>query len=177
LAVLNNKNVSDFAADKEARFGAKSKKKFWFGYKKHVSVDMQSGMINKVAITSAEVIDSKGFKNVTPKQGAVYADKGYSDINVQSVAKANNLHLCAIKKNNMKGKNFDLDRYYCGIRAPYERVFSNCSKKTRYRGLVKNQFHAFMHTIAFNLKRLVVLTTENARENVRLIANPPTFAV
>lgn len=163
LAVLNNENVAKFAADKEARFGAKSKKKFWYGYKKHVSVDMQSGLINKVAITSAEVIDSKGFKNVTPKQGAAYADKGYCDKNVQDVAKANNLHLCAIKKNNMKGKNHDLDRYYSGLRAPYERVFSNCSKRTRYRGLVKNQFHAFMQTIAFNLKRLVVLTEERAK--------------
>ena len=171
LAVLNNQNIADFATDKEARFGAKSKKKFWFGYKKHVSVDMQSGLINKVAITSAEVIDSKGFKNVTPKQGAVYADKGYCDKNVQMVAKANNLHLCAIKKNNMKGKNHDLDRFYSGIRAPYERVFAHSNKRTRYRGLVKNQFHAFMQTIAFNLKRLVVLTTQNSG----LMVNQTTF--
>jgi IS5 family transposase len=171
LAVLNNQNIADFAADKEARFGAKSKKKFWFGYKKHVSVDMQSGLINKVAITSAEVIDSKGFKNVTPKQGAVYADKGYCDKNVQMVAKANNLHLCAIKKNNMKGKNRDLDRFYSSIRAPYERVFAHCNKRTRYRGLVKNQFHAFMQTIAFNLKRLVVLMADNSG----LMVNHPAF--
>ena len=171
LAVLNNQNIADFATDKEARFGAKSKKKFWFGYKKHVSVDMQSGLINKVAITSAEVIDSKGFKNVTPKQGAVYADKGYCDKNVQMVAKANNLHLCAIKKNNMKGKNRDLDRFYSSIRAPYERVFAHCNKRTRYRGLVKNQFHAFMQTIAFNLKRLVVLMAKNSG----LTVNYPAF--
>ena len=163
LEKLNNQTVTDFASDKDARFGAKSKNKFWFGYKKHVSVDMQSGLINKVAITHANVIDSKGFKNVTPKQGAVYADKGYCDKNVQRVAKANNLHLCAIKKNNMKGKNFDLDKWYCALRSPYERVFSNCSKRTRYRGIAKNQFHAFMQTIAFNLKRLVVLTEENAK--------------
>ena len=175
LAVLNNENIAYFAADKEARFGAKSKKKFWFGYKKHVSVDMQSGLINKVAITSAEVIDSKGFKNVTPKQGAAYADKGYCDKNVQIVAQANNLHLCAIKKNNMKGKNHDLDRYYSGIRAPYERVFSNSSKRTRYRGLVKNQFHAFMQTIAFNLKRLVVLTAENSGLTTNLPILTPAF--
>ena len=31
---------------------------------------MQSGMINKVAITSANVIDSKGFKHVAPNSGA-----------------------------------------------------------------------------------------------------------
>ena len=132
---------------------------------------MQSGLINKVAITSAEVIYSKGFKNVTPKQPAVYADKGYCDKNVQMVAKANNLHLCAIKKNNMKGKNHDLDRFYSGIRAPYERVFAHSNKRTRYRGLVKNQFHAFMQTIAFNLKRLVVLTTQNSG----LMVNQTTF--
>lgn len=176
LEKLNNENVSEFAVDKDARFGAKSKNKFWFGYKKHVSVDMQSGMINKVAITHANLIDSKGFKHVSPKQGAVIMDKGYCDKNVQIVAKANNLHLCAIKKNNMKDKNFDLDRWYSSLRAPYERVFGNQSKRTRYRGLAKNQFHAFMSAIAFNLKRLVVLTKENLQVATQLIVttkNPP----
>jgi IS5 family transposase len=169
LEKLNNENVSKFAADKDARFGAKSKNKFWYGYKKHVSVDMQSGMINKVAITHANIIDSKGFKHVAPKQGAVHGDKAYSDINCQIVAKANNLHLCAIKKNNMKDKNFDLDRWYSHLRSPYERVFSNQSKRTKYRGLAKNQFHAFMQTIAFNLKRLVALTNDS----LKLISDPP----
>ena len=172
LEKLNNENVSKFAADKDARFGAKSKNKFWYGYKKHVSVDMQSGMINKVAITHANVIDSKGFKHVAPKQGAVIMDKGYCDKNVQTVAKANSLHLCAIKKNNMKDKNFDLDRWYSSLRAPYERVFSSQSKRTKYRGLAKNQFHAFMQTIAFNLKRLVVLTNDSLTQ----ITSPPPLA-
>ena len=171
LEILNNKNVSKLAVDKDARFGAKSKTKFWYGYKKHVSVDMQSGMINKVAITHANVIDSKGFKHVAPKQGAVHGDKAFSDHNCQMVAKARNLHLCAIKKNNMKNKNFDLDRWYSHLRSPYERVFSNQNKRTKYRGLAKNQFHAFMHAISFNLKRLVVLTEEIARS----ASNPPTF--
>jgi IS5 family transposase len=173
LEKLNNQTVTYFAADKDARFGAKSKNKFWFGYKKHVLVDMRSGLINKVAITHANVIDSKGFRNVTPKQGAVYGDKGYCDKNVQRVAKANNLHLCAIKKNNMKGKNFDLDKWYCSLRSPYERVFSNCSKRTRYKGIAKNQFHALLQTIAFNLKRLVVLTEENAKYTAQNLNPPP----
>jgi IS5 family transposase len=154
LEILNNKNVFKLASDKDARFGAKSKKKLWYSYKKHVSVDMQSGMINKVAITHANVIDSKGFKHVAPKQGAVHMDKAYSDINVQMVTKARNLHLCAIKKNNMKDKNHDLDRWYSHLRSPYERVFANQSKRTKYRGLAKNQFHTFMQAISFNLKRL-----------------------
>jgi hypothetical protein len=66
-------------------------------------------------------------------------------------------HLAAIKKNNMKDKNTDLDRWYSKIRAPYERVFSNTSKRVRYRGIAKNQFAAFMQAICFNLKRLLVI--------------------
>lgn len=67
------------------------------------------------------------------------------------------VHLAAIMKNNMKGKNKDKDRWLSSIRAPYERVFSKQSKRLRYCGIAKNQFAAFMETICFNLKRLAVL--------------------
>jgi len=161
LESLNNKTLEKVAVDKDAKFGAKSKDKIWYGYKQHTSVDIQSGMINKVAITPANVIDSKGFKHATPSQGAVYADKGYCDKNAKQTALTKNLHLCAIKKNNMKGKNRDLDRYYTAIRAPFEHVFSKQNKRVRYRGIAKNQFSAFMQAITFNFKRLVVLTTSS----------------
>ena len=48
LEKFNNETASKVAADKQARFGAKGKNKFWYGYKEHASVDMQSGLINKV---------------------------------------------------------------------------------------------------------------------------------
>lgn len=121
---LNNEILPKFAKDKQANFGCKGGNKFWYGFKKHASVDMQSGMINKVAITQASVIDSKGMKHVTPESGAVYADKGYCDKNAKSAAAKRNLHLAAMKKNNMKDKNKNLDKWYCKLRSPYERVFS-----------------------------------------------------
>lgn len=174
LEKLNNKTLEKVAVDPDAKFGAKSKDKIWYGYKQHTSVDMQSGMINKVAITSANIIDSKGFKHVAPNQGAAYADKGYCDKNAKLTAATKSLHLCAIKKNNMKDKDCDLDRYYTALRAPFEHVFSKQNKRVRYRGIAKNQFSAFMRAITFNLKRLVVLTKENMRiATVEL--NPPTF--
>ena len=74
---LNNEVLPEVAHDKQAKIGCKGGNKFWYGYKKHVSVDMQSGLINKVAVTPANVTDSKGFKHVCPNSGAVYADKGY----------------------------------------------------------------------------------------------------
>jgi IS5 family transposase len=154
---LNNENVSKFAKDKQADYGCKGGNKYWYGFKKHTSVDMQSGMINKVAITKASLIDSKGMKHVTPQSGAVYADKGYCDKNAKDAAAKKDLHLAAMKKNNMKTKNKDLDKWYCKLRSPYERVFSKTNHRVRYQGIAKNQFTAFMEAIAHNLKRAVVL--------------------
>ena len=65
------------AADKQARFGCQGNKPYWFGYKKHVSVDMPSGLINKAAASSAEVTDAEGVSPVCPTGGAVFGDKGY----------------------------------------------------------------------------------------------------
>ncbi len=58
----------------------------------------------------------------------------------------------------MKGKNFDLDKYYTMIRAPFERVFSKDNKRLRYIGIAKNQFSEFMNALCFNLRRLIALT-------------------
>jgi IS5 family transposase len=122
---------------------------------------MQSGLINKVSITPANVSDAKAFKHVCPNSsGATYVDKGYCAKSVSNSAKAKGVHLAAIKKNNMIGKDFDLDRYYTKIRSPFERVFSKDNKRARYTGIAKNQFSAFMQAICFNLKRLCVLEAE-----------------
>lgn len=154
---LNNETLPKVAYDKQARIGCKGKDKYWYGYKQHVSVDMQSGLINKVAITPANVTDAKGLKHVCPNQGSLYADKAYCVVPATKTAARNGCHLAAIKKNNMKGKNRDKDRWYSHIRAPFERVFSKRNQRVRYVGTVKNQFSAFMSAICFNLKRLVAI--------------------
>ncbi len=155
---LNNDVLPKVAHDKQARIGCKNGSKFWYGYKKHVSVDMQSGLINKVAVTPANVTDAKGMAHVLPNGGATYADKAYCVSPARKAAARKCIHLCAIKKNNMKEKNFDLDRYYTFIRSPFERVFSQANKRLRYVGIAKNQFAEFMNAICFNLKRLTVIT-------------------
>lgn len=156
--ILNNATLPFVAHDKQARIGCKGKNKFWYGYKKHVSVDMRSGLINKVAITPGNVPDAHGLRHVCPNQGAVYADKGYCLKPARAAAARRGCHLAAIKRNNMKTKNRDLDRFYSRMRAPYERVFSNSNKRVRYGGIAKNQFAAFMEALCFNLKRLLVIT-------------------
>lgn len=154
---LNNEILPKVAHDKQARIGCKGKNKYWYGYKKYVSMDMQSGLINKVAVTSANVTDAQGLKHVCPNQGAAYVDKGYCIQPATTIAARKKCHLAAIKKKNMKDKNADRDRWYSQLRAPYERVFSQATKRVRYKGIAKNQFAEFMNAICFNLKRLLVL--------------------
>lgn len=155
---LNNETLPKVARDKEARIGCKGKDKFWYGFKRHASVDMQSGMINKVAITPANVTDAKSLQHICPKQGAVYGDKGYCTSSARKAAGHHGLHLCAIKTNNMKSKNADLDRWYSRLRSPYERVFSKANHRARYVGVRKNQFAEFMYAMCFNLRRLASIS-------------------
>ena len=122
---LNNESLPKVAHDKQARIGCKGKEKYWYGYKTHTSVDMQSGLINKVAVTPANVTDSKGMKHVCPNGGAIYADKGYCDKHAKKATAKKGCDLRAIKKNNMKGKNKELDRWVSHLRSPYEVFFQS----------------------------------------------------
>ena len=74
---LNNAIVNNYTADKQAKWGAKSKTNIWFGYKRHNAVDMKFGLINQVAVTPANVPDYKGVKYLAHSQGMVFMDKGY----------------------------------------------------------------------------------------------------
>ena len=65
---------------------------------------MQSGFVNKVAITQANTPDQKGFKHVSPRNGATYTDKAYCDKETAKDALKKGTILRAIKKNNMKTK-------------------------------------------------------------------------
>jgi IS5 family transposase len=160
LEQLNNEVLPKVAADKQARIGCKGQKKYGDGYKEHGSVDMQSGLINKVATTPANLPDAQGLRHVCPTQGAIYGDNGYCTAPARQAAAQRSCHLAASQRNNMKTKNRDRDRWDSHLRAPYERVFSQWSKRVRYRGVAKNQFAAFLQAMAFNLKRLVVLDAD-----------------
>ena len=71
--INNSKKIK--IADNQARFGCKGKNKHWYGYKRNVSVDMQSGLINK---------------------GAIFGDKGYCTKDSTTQMKIKNLHNCTI---------------------------------------------------------------------------------
>src|SRR3972149_190508 len=161
---LNNKNVGNYSADKDARFGCKGKSKFWYGYKAHVSVDMGSGLIKKAAVTPANVPDQDGMNLICPDEGMVVGDKAYCLKPAQNAMAQHRCHSGAVLKNNMRGKNFDKDRWLTRLRAPFESVFSKWEKRARYRGTAKVQMQVFLEAIVFNVKRLIAINS------------PPLFA-
>lgn len=163
LDKFNNETAPQVAADKQARFGCKGGNKFWYGYKEHASVDMQSGLIHKIAATSAEVTDAEGLAHVCPNGGAVFADKGYCVNPAKSTLKRKGCHDATIKKNNMKGKDRNKDGWLSAMRSPYERVFAHRNRRVRYRGLEKVQFQVGIRALTFNLKRVMALGILNIK--------------
>lgn len=156
---LNNQNLSTYSSDPDARFGCKGKNKFWLGYKRHQRVDMRQGMVTQVAVTSAEVPDSKAFlsEGLCPGEGMVFLDKGYDYGFIDEHLRENQCANAVIRKKNHKEKNRDLDRWRSGVRMPYEGVFSKMDRKARYRGKEKVLFQATLEAMIHNFKRLIAV--------------------
>lgn len=152
---LKNAIVNSYTADKDAKWGAKSKSNIWFGYKRHNAVDMRFGLIQKVAVTPANVPDYKAVKGIAPNQGMVFMDKGYDYPEADQWIREKGGTPATLRKNNNKQKNFDLDRWRSGVRMPYESTFSKQSKRAKYRGQVKVTFQCLAEAIVYNLKKAV----------------------
>lgn len=152
---LNNVIVSKYAADKDARWGAKSKNKIWFGHKRHCSVDMRYGLIDKLTVTPANVLDFQALPDICPKNCMVFMDKLYDTKNCHLVLKANDCASGIIRKNNNKKKDRDLDRWRSKIRMPFESTFSKLNHHARYRGKIKVLFQCFAEAICHNLKKAI----------------------
>lgn len=159
---LNNLVVKDYATDKEARWGAKSKKNIWFGYKRHTSVDMRYGLITKTTVTPANVPDFKVVGRICPQEGYVFTDKLYDTKKTDETLRGSGCSPGTIRKNNNPDKNFDLDRWRSKVRMPFEGTFSKLRKRTRYRGMVKISFENFAQSMVFNLKKAIKINPNPA---------------
>jgi len=154
---LNNTNVQTYAADKDARWGAKSKKNIWFGYKRHNAVDMRFGLIKNVFITPANVSDFKALPAVCPFQGMVFCDKAYDCKETDAFLSSQGCHTATIRKNNNPLKNRMLDKWRSSVRMPFEGTFSKLRKRARFRGLSKVLFQCIAESICHNLKKALVI--------------------
>lgn len=159
---LNNTNVDKYAADRDARWGAKSKTNIWFGYKRHHSLDMRFGLIDKLAITPANVLDFNALENICPQNCMVFTDKLYDCRKADFIFQANNCYAGTIRKRNNKNKNRDLDRWRSKIRMPFEGCFSKLRKRAKFRGLEKVVMQGFMEAICHNLRKAIAILPKEA---------------
>ena len=158
---LNNSNVEKYSADKDARWGAKSKNNIWFGFKRHHNVDMRYGLIDKLAVTPANAPDPKALQNIITKITMTFMDKIYDQKKCYHILKINSCHSGIIMKNNNKTKNKDLDKWKSKIRMPFEGNFSKLRKRAKFRSQVKILFQCFAEALCHNLKKAVlILPTE-----------------
>ncbi len=152
---LNNSNVKKYVADNEARWGAKGKTNFWFGYKRHEAVDMRHGLIKKLAVTPANVIDYETVKNICPDQGMVFMDKLFDCAEADKWITAHGCVAATIRKKNNPHKDKDLDVWRSKMRMPFEGTFSKQWKRAKYRGLLKVTFQCFFEALVLNLKKAI----------------------
>jgi len=154
---LNNANVKDYAADKEARWGAKSKTKIWFGYKNHVAVDMRFGLIENLTVTAANVLDFQTLEEICPRNAMIFADKLFDVKKAYPILKKKGCHAAIIKKKNNKSKNKDLDKWRSKMRMPFEGTFSKLRKRAKFRGRLKVLMQCHFEALVHNLKKAVTV--------------------
>lgn len=139
-------------------------RKLFFGYKAHIGVDQDSGIIRSRQLTGAKTNESLvADALILGDEKAVYADKAYDKKERRLSLKArsskdriqhrgNKHHAIShwqTRRNILIGRvRGAVERVFAQFKGPYD------LRRMRYRGLKANAFHLDLTCIAFNLNRL-----------------------
>jgi IS5 family transposase len=152
--------------DPEASFTKKNDETY-FGYKAHLAVDEESGLVRRAEMTSADLHDSqRGEALIQGDEQAYYADKAYDSQALRD--KLNELGIedkIAYKaKRNKPLVNWQVwfNKTASSIRVGVERANATLKnwygmEKVRYLGLDRNNCHLQFVAMAMNMKRARVL--------------------
>jgi transposase, IS5 family len=182
--------------DPDAQWGVKHKRKvktehgkeeeqteYFFGYKAHVSLNAENGLITSLEATSGEVYDGHHFCRLVDHDleqklpvDTYSGDKGYDDGNNHYYLELCGLHSAIrLKKTRTEKKDVnkqvwlelkETPQYQQGLKERYkiERKFGEAKQghglgRCRYVGMLGFAVQAFMTAIMLNLKRMVKLLT------------------
>jgi IS5 family transposase len=182
--------------DPDAKWGVKHKRKvknekgeeeeqkeYFFGYKAHVSLNAESGIITSLEVTSGEAYDGHHFCSLVDHDleqkipVETYAgDKGYDDGDNHYYLELRGLHSAIRLKRTRTEKKDDnkqvwlelekTEQYKAGLKERYkiERKFGEGKQghglgRCRYIGRVGFAIQSFLTAIVLNLKRMVKLLT------------------
>jgi len=167
---INSQNyISKASPDPDARFSKKSKKKKFYGYKEHLRINGETGIIEKVSITPGNVNDNQEFNRLTkelPSGSQVTADKEYdTNENHQRIQQKQSESFIILKKNRKKPellakKETESYQEITRQRPIIERVFAEAKRyhglaRFRWKGKWKMVIQALLTFIIINCKRLV----------------------
>jgi IS5 family transposase len=179
--------------DEEGR--ASTRRVYFYGYKSHVSIDGQTGLITSVEVTSGNAPDGKQMPSLVEQdleQGVpvevVAADRGYDDTRNHYFLKVRGIE-SAICLNDYRTEKKDPSKagwvamkrkpeYIRGQRERYkiERKFGEAKQghglgRCRYLGSLRYAIQVYMTVLTLNLKRMVkLLTGVNFKGRARLSA-------
>ncbi len=154
--------------DKDVRIGKHSSRtEYITGYKHHVAVDSQSGLIADVTTTFANTPESatlEGFID-TLSANEVYADKAYASKEIDTMLEEKKVanKICQKETKGMsdeeKKNHREKQKPISKVRAKVEHTigtfkFEMKHKKARYTGLLRNHIDFLFLALASNLKTL-----------------------
>jgi len=116
-------------------------------------------MVEKVMVTSGNILDFQVGKSILPKQGAcVFADKLYDTRHFQTTLESRNCHSAVIEKRSRKDRDRDLNTWRSKTRMPFENTFSRMRKRAKFRGHAKVTMQCFMEAMCQNLKKAIAVS-------------------
>ncbi len=138
-----------------------------FGYKAHVALDQDSGLVRQAIMTPADVHDSvKADELVQGDEDAVYGDKAYDSEARRTALKARGIKprimYKAKRHKPLKAWQVWFNKATAPIRAGVERVFGTMKRvysyrRVRYCGLARNNVQLQFLGAALNLRRGLTL--------------------
>lgn len=140
-----------------------------FGYKAHLGVDADSGLIRTVQLTSAQVNESAVADGlVSGDEGAVYADRAYESQRRRHWLKARGIKDRILHRSHKHQAQLPYwqrrrNALIAPRRAAVEKVFGTLKRsyqytRVRYRGLARNATEWWCKCIAYNLRRAETLS-------------------
>ena len=186
----------DKPRDPDARWGAKHKRKvktedgkeleqteYFFGYKAHVSLNAQSGLITSLEVTLGDAYDGHHFCSLVNNDlkqklpvDTYAADKGYDDGENHFYLEQHGLHSAICLKRTRTEKKDDnkkvwqelihTPQYQRGLKERYkiEQKFGEAKRghgfdHCRYLGIFHYALQSFFTAMVLNLKRMVKVLT------------------
>ena len=158
-------------------------KQYFYGYKAHVSLDAQSGLITSMVHTPGGAYDGHQLPKLLHKDlqqdlpvTIVTADRAYDDsdnhvlLDTKGIASAIRLNTHRLRKKDPSRAVWEAlcrrPEYQQGLKERYkiERKFGEAKVRhglgrCRYVGIVRYAIQGFLTAIALNLKRMVLLLT------------------